>query len=74
MVWGYGGRMRSISYARHRFPKIVIQHAVWLYVRFGLSYRDAKDLLAERGLDVSYETIRQWVAKFGPAPPTPKGG
>ena len=40
MVWGYGGRMRSISYARHRFPQIVIQHAVWLYVRFGLSYRD----------------------------------
>jgi len=67
MVWGYGGRMGSISYARHRFPKIVIQHAVWLYVRFGLSYRDVEDLLAERGLDVSCETIRQWVAKFGPA-------
>jgi len=64
---GYGGRMRSISYARHRFPPIVIQHAVWLYVRFGRSYRDVEDLLAERGLDVSYETVRQWVAKFGPA-------
>jgi transposase-like protein len=65
--WGYGGRMSSISYARHRFPQVVIQHAVWLYVRFGLSCRDVEDLLAERGLDVSYETIRQWVAKFGPA-------
>ena len=53
-------------YARHRFPPSVIQHAVWLYLRFTLSYRDIEDLLAERGLDVSYETIRRWVAKFGP--------
>ena len=43
------------------------QHAVWLYLRFTLSYRDVEDLLAERGLDVSYETIRRWVGKFGPA-------
>jgi transposase-like protein len=56
----------TISFAHHRFPHAVIRHAVWLYVRFTLSYRDAEDLLAERGLDVSYETIRRWVLKFGP--------
>ena len=55
-----------VSYARHRFPPSIIQHSVWLYLRFTLSYRDVEDLLAERGLDVSYETIRRWVAKFGP--------
>ena len=59
--------MPPISYARHRFPPVVIQHAVWLYVRFTLSYRDVEDLLAERGLDISYETVRRWVLKFGPA-------
>jgi transposase-like protein len=58
--------MAPISYARHRFPAVVIQHAVWLYFRFTLSYRDVEDLLAERGLDVSYETVRRWVLKFGP--------
>src|SRR5918998_6233092 len=58
--------MPPISYARHRFPPEIIQHAVWLYVRFTLSYRDVEELLAERGLDVSYETIRRWVLKFGP--------
>src|SRR4051794_17924930 len=58
--------MQPISYARHQFPPEVIRHAVWLYLRFTLSYRDAEDLLAERGLDVSYETIRRWVLKFGP--------
>jgi len=56
-----------ISYARHRFPPEVIQHAVWLYLRFTLSYRDLEDLLAERGLDISYETVRRWVGKFGNA-------
>jgi len=59
--------MPPISYARHKFPPVVIQHAVWLYVRFTLSYQDVEDLLAERGLDVSYESIRRWVLKFGPA-------
>ena len=44
---------------------MVIQHAVWLYLRFTLSYRDVEDLLAERGLDISYETVRRWVLKFG---------
>ena len=59
--------MPLVSYARHQFPPTVIQHAVWLYVRFTLSYRDVEDLLAERGLEVSYETVRRWVLKFGPA-------
>jgi transposase-like protein len=59
--------MPPISYARHRFPPVAIQHAIWLYLRFTLSYRDAEDLLAERGLDVSYKTVRRWVLKFGPA-------
>jgi putative transposase len=58
--------MLPISYARHQFPPAVIQHAVWVYSRFTLSYRDVEDLLAERGLDVSYETVRRWVLKFGP--------
>ncbi len=44
----------------------MIQHAIWLYLRFTLSYRDVEDLLAERGLEVSYETVRRWVLKFGP--------
>ena len=49
--------MALISYSRHQFPPVVIQHAVWLYLRFTLSYRDVEDLLAERGLDISYETV-----------------
>ena len=57
--------MNKISYKRHRFPPEIIQHAVWLYFRFTLSFRDVEDLLAERGLDVSYESIRYWVLKFG---------
>jgi putative transposase len=58
--------MPHLSYRRHRFPAPIIQHAIWLYLRFTLSYRDVEDLLAERGLDVSYETVRRWVLKFGP--------
>jgi putative transposase len=50
--------MTPISYARHRFPPDVIRHAVWLYLRSTLSYRDLEELLADRGLDASYETIR----------------
>jgi transposase-like protein len=49
----------TISFARHQFPPAIIRHAVWLYVRFTLSYRDVEDLLAERGLDMSYETVRR---------------
>ena len=56
----------EISFARHQFPPDIIRHAVWLYLRFTLSFRDVEDLLAERGLDVSYETVRRWVLKFGP--------
>jgi putative transposase len=48
----------TISFGRHQFPPAINQHAVWLYVRFTLSCRDVEDLLAERGLDVSYETVR----------------
>ena len=59
--------MSSISYARHQHPPTVIQHSVWLYLRFTLSYRDVEELLSQRGLDVSYESIRRWVLKFGPA-------
>ena len=55
----------TVSYARHRFPRVIIQHAVSLNVRFRLSYHDVEELLAERGLDVSYETVRRWVLKFG---------
>ena len=53
------------SYKRHRFPPAIIAHAVWLYFRFALSYRDVEELLAERGVVVTYETIRQWSRKFG---------
>jgi len=57
--------MQRISYARHRFPPEIIQHVVWLYFRFPLNYRDVEDLLAERDIDVSYETARRWTLKFG---------
>ena len=57
--------MDRLSYRRHRFPSIVIQQAVWLYFRFALSYRDVEDMLTERGIDVSYETVRRWALKFG---------
>src|ERR1700752_4675282 len=58
--------MAQLSYRRRRFPAEIIQHAIWLYLRFTLSYRDVEELLAERGLDVSYETVRAWVLKSGP--------
>ena len=57
--------MCNLSYHRHRFPAEVIQYAVWLYFRFPLSFRDVEDLLAQRGIDVSYETVRRWSVKFG---------
>jgi len=53
-------------YKRYRFPPAIIQHAVWLYHRFNLSHRDIEDLLAERGIEVSYESVRLWCNKFGP--------
>ena len=52
-------------YKHHRFPPEIIQHAVWLHYRFNLSGRDIEDLLAERGIAVSYESIRLWCIKFG---------
>ena len=58
--------MQRVSYARHRFPPEIIREAVWLYLRFTLSFRDVEELLAERGIETSYETIRRWVVKFGP--------
>ncbi len=57
---------RKTRYRRHRFPPEIISYSVWLYHRFSLSYRDIEDLLAERGIFVSYESIRRWCLKFGP--------
>jgi len=56
---------RHPRYARHRFPTEVISHAVWLYFRFPLSLRMVEEMLAARGILVSYETVRQWAMKFG---------
>ncbi len=55
----------SPSYRGYRFPAEIIGHAVWLYFRFSLSYRDVEELLAARGVVVTYETVRQWCLKFG---------
>ncbi len=57
---------RSLLYKRHRFPSEIIQYVVWLYHRFNLSSRDIEDLMAERGIAISYESIRLWCIKFGP--------
>jgi putative transposase len=57
---------RAPSYHGYRFPLEIISHAVWLYHRFCLSFRDTEDLLAQRGITVSYEAIRQWCRTFGP--------
>lgn len=58
--------MNKISYAGYRFSPEIIHRAIWLYLRFTLGFRDVEDLLAERGITVSYETIRRWVNCFGP--------
>jgi len=58
--------MRALSFKRHRFPAEVIRYAVWLYFRFTLSFRDVEELLAQRGIEVTYETVRCWTIKFGP--------
>ncbi len=57
---------KSNQYKRYRFPPDIISYAVWLYYRFNLSHRDIEDLLAERGINVSYEAIRLWCNRFGP--------
>ena len=59
------GCMKTSIYSRHRFPPDVIKRAVWLYFRFNLSFRDVEELMAERGVDVSYETLNKWIHKFG---------
>lgn len=59
--------MQPLSFERHRFPADVIRRAVWLYFRFTLSLRDVEEMLTERGVAVSYETVRRWTLKFGPA-------
>jgi putative transposase len=53
------------SYRGYRFPAVIISHCTWLYFRFALSYRDVAEMMAERGVTVSYETIREWSQKFG---------
>jgi transposase-like protein len=58
--------MKTTPYRSFRFPPAIIQHAIWLYLRFTLSLRDVEELLAERGIVVTYETVRVWVARFGP--------
>ncbi len=58
--------MSTISYRNLHFPSSIIQRAVWLYARFNLSLRDVEELMAERGVEVSYETVRRWVKRFGP--------
>jgi putative transposase len=58
---------KSVSYKRHRFPPEIIAHAVWLYFRFPLSLRLVEEMLLERGILVSYETVHRWALKFGPA-------
>jgi transposase-like protein len=58
--------MRKISCAGHRFPAEIVQQAIWLCLRFTPSLRDVEDLLAERGVTASYETVRRWVNHFGP--------
>src|SRR5271166_152093 len=60
--------MGKISYAGYHFPPEIIQQAIRLCLRFTLSFRDVEDLLAERGIMVSYETVRRWVNHFGPKP------
>jgi putative transposase len=55
----------SPTYTGYRFPAEIISHAVWLYFRFSLSYRDVEELMVARGIIVTYETIRQWCQKFG---------
>ena len=58
--------MQPVSYGRHQLPPEIIRHPIWLYLRFTLSYREVEELLAEPGVEVSYETVRRWVLKIGP--------
>jgi putative transposase len=60
-----GTNITATRYKNHRFPVEIIRHAIWLYFRFCLSYRDVEELLGERGVSVTYEAIRTWCRKFG---------
>ena len=51
--------MRQLSFKRYRFPPNIIRHSIWLYTRFTLSFGDVEEMLAERGLDISHETVRR---------------
>ena len=62
-----GMKKPSPSYQRHRFPSEIISYAAWLYHRFCLSFREVEELLAERGVTVTSETIHQWFQNFGPS-------
>ena len=59
--------MPPLTYSGYRFPRDIIQRAVWMYLRFTLSFRDVEELLAERGIAVTHASIRRWVLTFGPA-------
>jgi hypothetical protein len=63
--WGMDTSAPNNRYKNHRFPVEIISHAVWLYFRFSLSFRDVEELLSERGIKVTYEAIRKWCRKFG---------
>jgi hypothetical protein len=65
--WHHNSLMRtSVSpYRRHRFPAEIISHPVWLYFRFSLSFRDVEEMLAMRGVSLSYQTVREWCLRFG---------
>jgi hypothetical protein len=70
-LWGFFSTMTKISYAGYRFPSEIIQQAIWLYLRFTLSFRDVEDLLAERGIMISYE--KDCVLVFIPRPAVASG-
>ena len=63
-------RTRISPYHRHRFPAEIISHSVWLYFRFALSFRDVEEMLAMRGVVLTYETVREWCLKFAKRMPT----
>ena len=57
--------MRQLCFKRHRFSPEIVRHAIWLYARFTLGFRDVEDMLAQLGVDASYETVRRWLLTFG---------
>ena len=64
-MWHHAVMTAPALYRRHRFPSEVISHCVWLYFRFSISYRDVAEMMAVRGLTLTYETNRHWCLKFG---------